>query len=159
MISRFFRGMGYFGRGWGTAFGAAGVTRWVLLPALITVVVSFGGTWLAYRWAVDYIHRASAGHGAIWGFFVWLGVVLLVAASAYILYVASCLLATAPFAGILSERTEQAVTGEAVLSTTWKKAAALSARGVGHAVLGVMLYIAIAVPLFLLQWFAPPLSP
>ena len=70
------------------------MTRWVLLPALVTVVVSFGGTWLAYRWAVDYIHRQSAGHGAIWGFFVWLGVVLLVAASAYILYVASCLLAT-----------------------------------------------------------------
>ena len=67
MISRFFRGMGYFGRGWGTAFGAAGVTRWVLLPALVTVVVSGGGTWLAYRWAVDYIHRQSAGHGAIWG--------------------------------------------------------------------------------------------
>jgi CysZ protein len=159
MITRFFRGMGYFGRGWSTAFGAAGVTQWVLLPALITAIVSIGGTWLTYHWATDYVHRQSAGHGAIWGAIVWLGVVLLVLASAYILYVTSCLLATAPFAGILSERTEKSVTGAAIPPTTWKEMAALSARGIGHALLGVMLYVVIAVPLFLLQWFAPPLAP
>ncbi|MDB4968164.1 MAG: cysZ [Myxococcales bacterium] len=159
MISRFFRGMGYFGRGWGTAFGAAGVTRWVMLPALLTVVVSGGGTWLAYRWAVDFIHRQSAGHGSLFGLLVWLGVMLLVLASAYFLYVASCLLATAPFAGVLSERTEQSRTGHVVLPATWKQTAALSARGVGHAILGVSIYLAIAIPLFLLQWFVPLLAP
>ena len=32
-------------------------------------------------------------------------------------------------------------------------------RGVGQAILGVLLYLAIAVPLFAIHWFVPVLSP
>src|SRR2546427_306719 len=41
----------------------------------------------------------------------------------------------------------------------WGRALALSARGVGQAILGVLLYLSIAVPLFALQWVATPLAP
>lgn len=159
MIARFFRGMGYFGRGWRVAFGSRALVPWVLLPALFTVVVSGGGAWLAYRWAAELVARQSAGHGAAWGAIVWLGVVLLVLGAAYVLYVTSCLVATAPFAGFLSEGAEHIVVGEVVRPRGWRAAAALSARGVGHALLGVVCYIGIAIPLFLAHWLAPPLAP
>src|SRR5262245_27540652 len=132
MIARFFRGMGYFGRGWRVAFGDRRVVPFVLLPAAVTALVAGGGTYLAYHWAVDFVARHSAGHGAIWGAIVWLLMVLFVIGTAYVLYVASCLLATAPFAGVLSERTEHVHTGEKVTRQTWGGALALSARGLGQ---------------------------
>jgi CysZ protein len=159
MIARFFRGMGYFGRGWRVAFGHGRVVPFVLLPALVTVLVAGGGTWLAYSWAHDFVARHSAGHGALWGAIVWLFVWLFVLGTAYVLYVASCLLATAPFAGVLSERAEHAHTGEKLTPQTWGQVAALSVRGMGQALLGICLYLAIAVPLFVLHWAVPVLAP
>ena len=159
MITRFFRGMGYFRRGWRVAFGAGQIVPFVLLPAVVTVAVAGGGSFIAYRWAADFVARHAAGHGALWGAIVWLFVVLLVLATAYVLYVASCLLATAPFAGILSERAEQVHTGEKVLPATWRQMLALSARGLGQAILGVLLYLALAVALFVVQWAVPLLAP
>ncbi|MGZ3438754.1 MAG: EI24 domain-containing protein [Polyangia bacterium] len=159
MIARFFRGMGYFGRGWRVAFGSGRVVPFVLLPALVTVVVAGGGSWLVYRQATEFVARHSAGHGALWGAIVWLFVTIFVLATAYVLYVASCLLATAPFAGILSERAEHVHTGQKVAPQTWGQMATLSARGLGQAILGVMLYLAIAVPLFVVQWFVPVIAP
>ena len=159
MIARFFRGMGYFGRGWRVAFGERRVVPFVLLPAAITALVAGGGSYLAYRWGADFVARQSAGHGAIWGAVVWLFMVLFVVGTAYVLYVASCLLATAPFAGVLSERAEHAHTGAKVAPQSWGQTAALSARGLGQAILGVLLYLAIAVPLFVLHWVVPVIAP
>jgi CysZ protein len=159
MIARFFRGMGYFGRGWRVAFGEAHVLPFVLLPALVTVLVAGGGTFFAYQWAHEFVARHSAGHGALWGAIVWLFVVVFVLATAYVLYVASCLLATAPFAGVLSERAEHVHTGEKVAPQSWRQIAALSVRGLGQAILGVLLYLTIAVPLFFVQWFVPVVAP
>lgn len=159
MIARFFRGMGYFGRGWRVAFGDGRLVPFVLLPAAITVAVAGGGALVAYRWAADFVARHAAGHGAIWGALVWLFVVVFVAATAYVLYVASCLLATAPFAGVLSERAEHAHTGEKVPPQSWRQVFALSARGLGQAILGVIVYLLIAVPLFLLHWLVPVAAP
>jgi CysZ protein len=125
----------------------------------VTVVVAGGGTYFAYQWAHEFVARHSAGHGAIWGAIVWLLVWMFVLATAYVLYVASCLLATAPFAGVLSERAELAHTGEKVPRQTWREIAGLSARGIGQAILGICLYLAIAVPLFILHWTVPVLAP
>lgn len=159
MIARFFRGMGYFGRGWRVAFGEGRVVPFVLLPAALTVAVAGGGSLWAYHWAQELVARHSAGHGALWGAIVWLFVVVLVLATAYVLYVASCLLATAPFAGVLSERAEHVHTGEKVAPQTWREIVALSLRGLGQAILGVLLYVAIAVPLFAVQWLVPVVAP
>jgi CysZ protein len=151
--------MGYFGRGWRVAFGSGHVVPFVLLPALITVLVAGGGSYLAWSWASDFVHRHAAGHSAVWGAIVWLFVVFLVLATAYVLYVAMCLLATAPFSGVLSERAERVATGQAVPSMTWRQTLALSARGLGQTLLGVTLYLLIAVPLFIVHWAVPVLSP
>lgn len=159
MIARFFRGMGYFGRGWRVAFGHGRVVPFVLLPAAITVVVAGGGAFFVHQWATEFVARHSAGHGALWGAIIWLLVWLFVLGTAYVLYVASCLLATAPFAGVLSERAEHAHTGDEVPPQSWGQAIALSMRGVGQAILGVLLYLAIAMPLFAIHWFVPVLSP
>lgn len=159
MITRFFRGMGYFGRGWRVAFGTGALLPWVLLPALLTVVVSGGGAWLTWHWAAALVQRHAAGHGALWGAVVWVVVALLVLATAYVLYVASCLLATAPFAGLLSEGAERVATGQPVAEATWGQTATLAARGLGHSILAVLCYLAIAVPLFVLQWLVSPLAP
>ena len=159
MIARFFRGMGYFGRGWRVAFGHGRVVPFVLLPAAVTVLVAGGGTYVAYAWAHEFVARHSAGHGALWGAIVWLLTWLFVLGTAYVLYVASCLLATAPFAGVLSERAEHAHTGEKVPPMSWGQVIALSTRGMGQAVLGICLYLAIAVPLFVLHWAVPVLAP
>ncbi len=159
MITRFFRGMGYFGRGWRVAFGERRLAPWVLLPALVTTVVAGGGAWLLWSSVGGFVHRHAAAHGAIIGAIVWLLAVLLVLATAYVLYVASCLVATAPFAGILSERAEQVHSGVPVPPTTWRHALTLSVRGVGQMLLGVMLYLAIAVPLFVVHWAVPALAP
>lgn len=159
MITRFFRGMGFFGRGWRVAFGTAGLVPWVLMPAAVTTLVAGGGTWLTWRWATELVHRHAAGHGALWGAIVWLFVMLVVVATAYVLYVASCLLATAPFAGFLSEGAERVATGQKLPPTPLRRALWLSARGLGQAVLGVVLYLVIAVPLFLLHWLVPVTAP
>jgi CysZ protein len=151
--------MGYFGRGWRVAFGDGRVVPFVLLPAALTVAVAGGGSFFAYRWAADFVARQSSGHGAIWGAIVWLLMMLFVVGTAYVLYVASCLLATAPFAGVLSERAEHVHTGEKVAPQTWRQIAALSTRGLGQAILGVLLYLAIAVPLFVLHWVFPLIAP
>ena len=148
-----------FGRGWRVAFGEGRVVPFVLLPAALTVAVAGGGSLLAYHWAQELVARHSAGHGALWGAIVWLFVVVFVLATAYVLYVASCLLATAPFAGVLSERAEHVHTGEKVAPQPWREIVALSLRGLGQAILGVLLYLAIAVPLFAMQWLVPVVAP
>ena len=159
MIARFFRGMGYFGRGWRVAFGDGRVVPFVLLPAALTVAIAGGGSLFAYRgrpisWRAT--RRGTARSGArSCGCYV----VLFVVGTAYVLYVASCLLATAPFAGVLSERAELAHTGQKVMPQTWGSAMALSARGLGQAILGVLLYLLIAVPLFVLHWVVPVVAP
>ena len=159
MIARFLRGMGYFGRGWRVAFGDGRVVPFVLLPAALTVAVVAGGSGFVYRWAGRFIERESAGHGAVFGIVLEIFLFLFTLACAYVLYLLTCLLATAPFAGVLSERAEHAHTGDKVVPQPWGKLVALAARGLGQAILGVLLYLAIAVPLFVLHWVVPVLAP
>jgi uncharacterized protein involved in cysteine biosynthesis len=162
MIQRFFSGMGAFGRGWRFAFSRGGLTAWTLLPALITAVTTVAGTWAAAHFVGAWLGAHTAGHGAFVGALVWVGVALVAAAAAYVLYVASCVLATAPFAGILSERTEklaQATEAATLPPSSWKRELGLALRGIGQAVLGITCYLLIAVPLFVVHWAVPALAP
>jgi CysZ protein len=158
MIARFFSGMGYFGRGFAFAFGRRTLAPWVLLPALLTLVVTLGGAVFAWHYVALVAHR-HAGDSSIAGALFWLLAVLAVGACAYLLYVACCLVATAPFAGLLSERTETAATGVPLPPAGLGHALRLSLRGAAHALIGVTLYLAITAPLFVLHWLVPPLAP
>ena len=158
MIARFFSAMGFFGRGWRLAFAGGGLTVFVLLPATITALVTAGGSWAAYHWASGWLDRHGAGHGPV-AWLAWIALVVVTLMVAYALYAASCVLAAAPFAGVLSERAEHRATGTPVPPTPFGRAIALGLRGAGQALLGITLYLAIAVPLFLLHWVAAPLAP
>lgn len=158
MISRFFSGMGYVGRGFTFAFGRRSLAPWVLLPGLLTLAVTIGGAVFGWRYLGMLAHQ-HAGDSSIAGAFFWLLAVLAVGAGAYLLYVVCCLVATAPFAGLLSERTETAATGTPPPPPGFGRALGLAARGAGQALAGVALYVAIAAPLFLVHWLVPPLAP
>jgi CysZ protein len=159
MIKRFFSGMGAFGRGWRFAFSRGGLAAWTLLPALISVVITVAGTAAAAHFVGAWLGSYGSGRGAVMGALVWIGVALAAAAAAYILYVASCVLATAPFAGVLSERTEKLATGGPLPESSLGRELGLALRGLGQAVLGLVCYLAIAVPLFVLHWAVPALAP
>jgi CysZ protein len=158
MIARFFSGMGFFGRGWRLAFSGGGLTVWVLAPALVALGVTAAGSFAAYHYVGDWLARHGGGHG-IGAWLAWILVMLVVLVTAYVLYAASCVLATAPFAGVLSERAEHHATGTPVPREPLGRTLALAARGAGQALLGVVAYLAIALPLFVLHWLAPPLAP
>jgi CysZ protein len=159
MIARFFAGMGFFGRGWRFAFARAPLLPWVVLPALITAVVTVGGAWAAAHAVGGWLRAHVGSHGSLVDALVWIGVLLVAGAAAYVLYVASCVLATAPFAGVLSERAEQLATGAPAERRGLGREVALALRGAGQAILGVILYLSIAVPLFVVHWLVPTLAP
>jgi CysZ protein len=60
---------------------------------------------------------------------------------------------------VLSERAEHRATGTPVAAQSLARALLLSARGAGQALLGVIAYLAIAVPLFVLHWIVPAAAP
>src|SRR6266542_3075513 len=159
MIPRFFSGMGAFGRGWRFAFSRGGLTAWTLLPALITAVITVAGSWAVAHFVCAWLSAHTAGQGAFVGALVWVCVVLVAAAAAYVLYVASCVLATAPFAGVLSERTEKLATGAPLPPSSLARELGLALRGIGQAILGITCYLLIAVPLFVVHWAVPALAP
>jgi CysZ protein len=159
MIQRFFSGMGAFGRGWRFAFSRGGLAAWTLLPALIAIIVTGLGTWGAAHFVGAWLDAHTNGRGALVGALVWVGVMLVAAAAAYVLYVASCVLATAPFAGVLSERTEKLATGGPLPPSSFGREVGLALRGIGQALLGITCYLAIAVPLFIVHWVVPALAP
>lgn len=157
MISRFFMGMRYFGRGLRVAFGHGRLVPFVLAPALLAAALTTGAAWYAERALAAFFARHP--HGAVVGLLIWIAVKLLVFAVGYVTYNLCCVIATAPFAGALAERTHRIATGEelppqslgAVIGDAW--------RGAGHAILCVVVYAAFALPLFVLQWLILPLAP
>ncbi|HEX9101243.1 MAG TPA: EI24 domain-containing protein, partial [Polyangia bacterium] len=114
MIARFFRGMGYFGRGWRVAFGSLRVLPFVLLPAALTFTVASLGALLALRKGFALVEGLFGKHGDVVGALVHILVWIVVVAAFFLFYVAASFVATAPFAGFISERTEAVRTGQPV---------------------------------------------
>jgi uncharacterized protein involved in cysteine biosynthesis len=159
MISRFFTGMRFFGRGWSVAFGRGELVPFVLLPGLLAIALTLGGAVWTRHAASAFVARHTAGHGALVGVLVWIAVQAFVLATGYVFYVVSCLVATAPFAGALSVRAEAFASGAPVAKEGFGAALSASLRGAGHTLLGAILYLGLSLPLFVLQWIALPLAP
>lgn len=173
MIRRFFTGMGYFGRALGLAFSRRTLLPWVLAPASLTLILTLGGAVLAWHCIGMVVGAQIDRHGSLLGGFLWILALLVAGAGAYIVYVVACLVTTAPFAGLLSERTarigqsdlraervgQSGAPAEPSPPSTFAHSLRLSLRGAGHALVGIALYVAIAVPLFLVHWLVPPLAP
>jgi CysZ protein len=157
MITRFVRGMSFFGRGLRLGFGHGALLPFVLAPAIVAAGLTTAIAWYAQRELGA--HFARQPHGVAMDVFIWIAIKLLVFAIGYLTYNVCCVVATAPFASVLAERTERIATGKEVprqslgvtLSGMW--------RGAGHTILGALIYIAVAVPLFLVHWLILPLAP
>jgi CysZ protein len=157
MITRFIRGTGYFGRGLRLAFGRRELVPFVIAPGLIAAALTTAVVWYAAHALEQYF--AHHPHGAFVGALMWLAVRLFEFAVGYLTYNVCCVLATAPFAGVLAERAQRIATGAAPPSSSWREAAGDMWRGINHTVLGALVYVAVAVPLFVLQWLVLPLAP
>jgi CysZ protein len=136
--------------------GRPSLWGWVAAPALLTGVIAGLGGWSMWHWGSALIDRQTAGHG------VWMGAILgfllfiLALGVAYVCFLAVSLIATAPFAGFISEKTEKLATGAIV---TPRGFFGNAVRSLVHVILSLVIYLTIAASLFAAQFFLPALAP
>ena len=159
MIARFLKGMRFFGRGFGFAFGRAQLVPFVLAPALLAALLTTGASLWVKHALGDYFARRFPHHGMLGGLVIWLAVTLAVFAFGYLVYNVSCMVATAPFAGVLAERTHHLATGEAIPPQPFLRAVVSSWWGAWHALACVAIYVALSLPMFAVQVVVIPLAP
>jgi CysZ protein len=159
MIARFAKGMRFFGRGFRVAFGRGELVPFVLAPALLAVAVTTGGTALARRSIEGFVASRWPHPGTGAGIVIWLATGLAMLGVGYILYNVSCILATAPFAGVLAERAHHVATGEKIAPRKFSATLASSFWGAWHAVIVAVMYLSLSLSLFVAQWILLPLLP
>jgi uncharacterized protein involved in cysteine biosynthesis len=156
---RFFWAAGFVGRGIATGLGNGKLLPWVLMPAALTTLVTFFLAGWAWRAANHYIDEKLAGHNAFVAALLWVVVVLFVASIGYVAFLVTSMLATAPFAGQISERTEKVVTGAVIAPKGFSTILSETIRDIGHTLLVLALYLTITVVVIGLQWVLSPLAP
>jgi uncharacterized protein involved in cysteine biosynthesis len=155
MTSRFFQGFAALPKALPVVFDDARLRRLTLAPALLSLVLSVVSAIAMFRWGHLLMERYSAGHGTIIAVLLWIALALAVAAAAWVAWLCAGVIATAPFADRLAERAEELAGAPPLPPQPLMQ----SARGIVHTVLAVVIYAALAVPLFLLHVVIPPLSP
>jgi CysZ protein len=132
---------------------------WVLAPTLLTAVAAVGGAWGAWAWAKGWIDRHLAGHGAFVAALLAIILFIFVAGVFYVGFVAVAKIATAPFAGFISEKTEAIQNGKAIAPEGLWANLRESARGLAHTLMALAIYVAISVVLLILHWVATIFAP
>jgi len=155
----FFGAAGFVGRGFGFIFDHKALWPWVLAPALLTGLCTWLGTWAFYRWAHAFVEAHTAGHNWLIAALLWVIFFVFVVGIAYVAFLVVSLVATAPFAGQISERTEKLATGEAPTQHGLGHIVLESLRSLGHTLITLSIYVVAAALLFALQLFASPLAP
>jgi len=158
-VSRFFAGASYVTRGFSFAQAHPSLWPWVLAPAVLTLAAAAAGGAFAWRWGHAFVAAHTAGYGAILAFVVGLVLMVLAVGVAYVAYLAVSLVATAPFAGTLSERTEKLATGARVAPAGIAGVVRSAARSTGHLLIALSIWMAIEVVLLIVQWVVTPLAP
>jgi uncharacterized protein involved in cysteine biosynthesis len=158
-FTRFFRGAGFFGKGWRFVLDQKGLWPWVIAPTLLTLAITVGGVWSSWAWGQAYIAARTAGHGAFYAAILKFFLFLFVVSVGYVAFLVTSLIAAAPFVGTLSERTEKLATGAAVVPHGFAHIVQEAARALGHTLLTLTLYLVFSSVLFLLQFFVAPLAP
>lgn len=157
--ARFFWAAGFFGRGLGMVLDNKSLWPWVLAPTLLTGLAAVGGAWGAWSWARSYIDRHLAGHGAFVAALLAIVLFLFVAGVFYVGFVAIAKIATAPFAGFISEKAEAIQNGRAVTPDGVWATLRESARGLLHTLLALSIFVSISIVLLLLNWVATIFAP
>lgn len=158
-LTRFFRGAGYLGRGFSFVRQHRALWPWVAAPSLLTGLVTVLGAFGAHHWARAFIDRHTAGHGAIWTAILTFLMYVFVAGVAYVAFLVTSMVATAPFAGTLSEKAEKLARGDAPTQHGFGPVVREAVRSTLHTIVSLTLYLTLAVLLFLLQFFASVLAP
>lgn len=134
-------------------FEDARLLRLAILPALITFFGSIASGLAMILWGGRYLSHVQLGK-----IDVVLSAVLLLIISAgvtFIAYLLIALVATAPFADAISERAEEL----AGAPPPPKRPLHYALIGLGHTILLVIVYLAIAIPLFVANWIVPVVAP
>jgi CysZ protein len=155
-ISRTFTGGGYLFRALSFVRGRPSMWGWVAAPAGVTAVAAGLGGWWMWQWGHAFLERHTAGHGAFVGALLGFLLFILTIGVAYVCFLAVSLIATAPFAGFISEKTERLATGAVVTPQGFVRNAIVS---LGHTLLSLTIYLALAAGLFVVQFFVAPLAP
>jgi CysZ protein len=157
-MSRFFAGAAYLFRALAFVRSHARLWGWVVAPATLTAAVAGTLGWEAWHWAHALVDRYTVGHGAFVAAVVDVLLFILAVGVFYVGFLVVSVVACAPFAGILSERTEKLATGR-VVAPTGARALGAMLRSTVHVMWSLFIYLAIAAPLFLAHFFVPPLAP
>jgi len=158
-FSRFFAGAAYVTRGLGFVQKHKSLWPWVLAPALLTLVAAVTGGVFAWRWGASFIASHTAGHNFLIAWLIELILLLFAVGVSFVAYLVVSLVATAPFAGTLSERTEKLATGQLVAPEGFGKIIRSAMRSTGHLLIAMSIWLMITVTLLLIQWVVSPLAP
>jgi CysZ protein len=155
----FFHGASFVGKGFGFIMDHKALWPWAAAPALLTGLVTVLGTWAFYRWATGFVEQQTAGHNWFIAGLLWILLVVFVIGIAFVAFLVTSLIATAPFAGQLSERTEKLATGSAVTQHGLGHIIKEALRSVWHTLITMSMFVTFSVVLFALQFFISPLAP
>ncbi|MSP62609.1 MAG: hypothetical protein EXR72_20220 [Myxococcales bacterium] len=158
-FGRFFHAAGFPFRGIGFAFAHPGLLPLCFAPivtTLVAVALLFGG---AMRLASSLASYFGSGHGWLVMALLALVIGLVLLGIGYIGFVVVLSLANAPFCSLLSERVEALATGRPAPSRGVIGILIEAGRGLLHALLRVVVYLAISLPLWLVNLIIPPLAP
>jgi uncharacterized protein involved in cysteine biosynthesis len=148
--TRFFRGAGFLGKGLGFALDHGSLLMLTLLPFALTGVVAVLGAMAFWGWA----HAWAVAHAG--AFFGTLLLILVVMSVGFFLFVAVSFIATAPFAGMISSRTEKLKAGEVPKGDNFLVEAL---RGTFHTLVALAVYLGVQALVVALGWILTPLSP
>jgi CysZ protein len=158
-LDRFFRGMGFFGRGLGFTARHPSLWGWVLAPTLLTLAVVGAGIASFWGWGKHFVDAHTVGHGAFLAGLLTVLLVIVAAGVGYVAYLAISVVATAPFSGYVSERTEKLATGQVVTPRGIAATVTEALRSVGHTLLGLTIYLSLSAVLFVVHWAVPVTAP
>jgi CysZ protein len=157
-VGRFFAGMGYATRGFGFVSAHPSLWPWVLAPAVVTLAAAVFGGAAAWHWGQRFIDSHVAQHHLL-GWLIGFLLFIVSIGVAYVAYLAVSLVATAPFAGTLSERTEKLATGELVTPEGVGAILRAALRSTWHVTIAVAVWLAVEAVLMVVHWVAAPLTP
>jgi uncharacterized protein involved in cysteine biosynthesis len=145
-MASFLRGFAALFRALPLAFEDARLTRLTVAPAALALVLTALSAATVYHYSHLLVVKSA---------WLWIVVALAVIAALWVGWILSCVVATAPFAESLSERTTELCGAAPPPRQPWRNALI----GVGHTLLSILIYALIAVPLFVVQWLVPAVAP
>ena len=154
-LSRFFHGASFFGRGLSFVGAHKSLWPWVVAPTLVSCAITVGGFWWAHRAAAQFVEAHAAGHWAIVAWFFRLMMWIFVLAVGLVAYLASTLIASAPFAGPLSVRVETLATGKPAP----RERLGATLASCGHVLFAALIYLVCSAAIFVCQLAISPLAP